>query len=164
MHRAVLVLPSVLALFALHPASAQSAAKKSTAPKKASAAKASATPTSTATTLAGVYTAEQADRGKDVYFGSCRSCHSPQSHTGATFNKWWRGKQLSDLYGFIATRMPKNDPGSLSPGDAADVVAYLLKMNAMPVGKGELVPDEDSLKHVRIETRRSTTPATRKKP
>jgi S-disulfanyl-L-cysteine oxidoreductase SoxD len=119
-----------------------------------------------ATTLSGVYTAEQADRGRDVYMGSCKSCHSPASHTGATFNKWWRGKQLSDLYGFVATRMPKNDPGSLSAEDAADVVAYLLKMNAMPVGKGELVPDLDSLKHFRIETKRTnaTTTATRKKP
>ena len=34
--------------------------------------------------------------------------------------------------------MPKNDPGSLAPEDVADVVAYLLKMNAMPVGKDEL--------------------------
>ena len=62
-------------------------------------------------TLSGVYTDEQASRGKDVYAGSCRSCHTPVSHTGATFNKWWRGKRLSDLFGFISTYMPKNDPG-----------------------------------------------------
>ena len=37
---------------------------------------------------------EQASRGRDVYLSSCRSCHTPQSHTGATFNKWWRGKHL----------------------------------------------------------------------
>jgi cytochrome c5 len=54
-------------------------------------------------TLSGVYTAEQASRGKDVYMGSCKSCHSPESHTGATFAKWWRGKQLSELFAFVNT-------------------------------------------------------------
>ena len=117
------------------------------------------------TTLSGVYTAEQASRGKDVYAGACKSCHTPVSHTGATFNKWWRGKQLSDLFGFISIAMPKNDPGSLAPEDVADVTAYLLKMNAMPVGPVELPPDIDSLKKFRIETKPSRpSPAKRKKP
>ena len=115
-------------------------------------------------TLSGVYTAEQAARGKDVYAGNCRSCHSPQSHTGETFAVWWQGKQLSDLFTFVSTRMPKNDPGSLSLEDAADVVAYLLQMNAMPVGKNELYPDADSLTKFRIETKAPDSTATRKKP
>jgi mono/diheme cytochrome c family protein len=131
---------------------------------KTSTVSAGATPDSPST-LNGVYTDEQAGRGKDVYAGSCRSCHSPASHTGATFNKWWRGKHLSDLFLFVSTRMPKNDPGSLAPEDVADVMAYLLKMNAMPVGKEELPPDADSLKKIRIETKRSaTSTAKRKKP
>jgi cytochrome c len=132
---------------------------------KASAASAGSTTTSLST-LSGVYTDEQASRGKDVYAGSCRSCHTPASHTGATFNKWWRGKHLSDLFLFVRTAMPKNDPGSLAPDDVADVMAYLLKMNAMPVGKEELPPDPDSLKKIRIETKRSGAPSTakRKKP
>ena len=122
------------------------------------------TAASSGSTLAGVYTDEQASRGKDVYAGACRSCHTPASHTGATFNKWWRGKQLSDLFVFVSTRMPKNDPGSLAPEDVADVMAYLLKMNAMPVGKDELPPDADSLKNIRIETKRSrTAPASARK-
>jgi mono/diheme cytochrome c family protein len=132
---------------------------------KTSTAHAAPTPDSPST-LSGVYTDEQASRGKDVYAGSCRSCHTPASHTGATFSKWWRGKHLSDLFLFVSTRMPKNDPGSLAPDDVADVMAYLLKMNAMPVGKDELPPDADSLKKIRIETKRSsaTTTAKRKKP
>ena len=113
-------------------------------------------------TLDGVYTDEQASRGKDVYAGSCRSCHSPMSHTGATFNKWWRGKHLSDLFTFVSTRMPKNDPGSLAPEDVADVVAYLLKMNAMPVGPTELPPDADSLKKFRIEAKTKATSTTKR--
>ena len=118
------------------------------------------------TTLGGVYTAAQAARGKNVYAGSCRSCHSPQSHTGETFETWWRGKRLSELFTFVSTRMPKNDPGSLAPEDAADVVAYLLQMNEMPAGKHELPPDADSLKPYRIEMKAppQDLTATRKKP
>jgi mono/diheme cytochrome c family protein len=117
-------------------------------------------------TLDGLYTDEQASRGKDVYLNSCRSCHTPASHTGATFNQWWRGKHLSDLFAFVSTRMPKNDPGSLAPEDVADVMAYLLKMNAMPVGPNELPADADSLKKYRIAAKpKSTTPPPqRKKP
>jgi mono/diheme cytochrome c family protein len=128
------------------------------------AASAAKTP-SRPSTLSGVYTNEQAGRGKNLYTGTCRSCHSPTSHTGATFAQWWRGKPLSDLFTFISERMPKNDPGTLAPEDVADVVAYLLKMNAMPVGKNELYPDADSLKKFRIDVKSSgTSTATRKKP
>ena len=116
-------------------------------------------------TLDGLYTDEQASRGKDVYLNSCRSCHTPASHTGATFNKWWRGKHLSDLFAFVSTRMPKNDPGSLAAEDVADVMAYLLKMNAMPVGPNELSADVDSLKKYRIDAKPKTPPPPqRKKP
>lgn len=135
---------------------------QTTKAKSASAAKApptAASPT-TPSTLSGVYTAEQASRGKEVYYGSCKSCHSPESHTGPTFAKWWRGKPLSDLFAFVSTRMPKNDPGTLDPSDVADVIAYLLKLNAMPVGKDELYPDADSLKKFRIETKRGSTSST----
>jgi mono/diheme cytochrome c family protein len=116
------------------------------------------------TTLSGIYTDEQSARGRDVYLGSCKSCHAPESHTGATFAKWWRGKRLSDLFGFISERMPKNDPGSLAPEDVADVMAYLLKMNQMPVGSAELPPDADSLKKFRIETKPASSSAKRTKP
>jgi quinoprotein glucose dehydrogenase len=106
------------------------------------------------TTLSGVYTREQAARGRNVYAGNCRSCHAPESHTGKTFETWWRGNQLSELFTFVSTQMPKNDPGSLAAEDVADVIAYLLQMNAMPPGKRELYPDADSLKQYRIELTR----------
>jgi mono/diheme cytochrome c family protein len=116
------------------------------------------------TTLSGVYTSAQAARGKNVYAGSCRSCHAAQSHTGEVFETFWRGKQLSDLFTFVNTRMPKNDPGSLAIEDVADVVAYLLSMNEMPAGKRELYPDADSLKQYRIEVKGRDSTARRKEP
>ena len=157
-HRPLLCLLGV-GLMNVGVAAAQTAKKAPVHP----VSKPAAAPTGPST-LSGIYTDEQSARGRDVYLGSCKSCHAPESHTGATFAKWWRGKRLSDLFAFISERMPKNDPGSLAPEDVADVMAYLLKMNQMPVGSAELPPDADSLKKFRIETKPASSSAKRTKP
>ena len=58
-----------------------------------------------------------------------------------------------DLYAFVRDRMPKNEPGSLSDEEYADVVAYLLKMNQMPSGKSEMPSDSARLASIRIATK-----------
>jgi mono/diheme cytochrome c family protein len=107
------------------------------------------------TTRTGVYTAQQAVRGKDIYAGNCRSCHTPETHTGATFNAIWNKRSLAELYSYIRERMPKNEPGSLSDQEYADVLAYVLKMNKMPAGRAELAPDSAAMKSIRIVLTRS---------
>ncbi|MEP7002524.1 MAG: cytochrome c, partial [bacterium] len=109
---------------------------------RASAQTQSAEPTST---LAGVYTPAQAERGKITYAGMCKACHSPASHTGPTFEKWWKGRSVAALFAYMSSQMPKSNPGSMNPDEYADVVAYLLKMNAMPTGTTELAADSTSL-------------------
>lgn len=130
---------------------AAQAAKMSPPPPRAPALPSSA-PWSGPTTRSGVFTNDQAIRGRDMYLGFCKSCHSPESHTGATFRKWWAGRQLAELYTFVSTKMPKNEPASLAPSEYADVVAYLLKMNAMPAGPNELPPSVAELQKIRIAT------------
>ncbi len=105
------------------------------------------------TTRSGVYSAAQATRGKEVYLTLCKSCHAPATHSGVTFENLWQGHPLSELYEYVATKMPKNDPGGLSPEQTADVIAYLLRMNAMPVGRAELPPDQDALGTIRIDVK-----------
>ena len=102
-------------------------------------------------TSAGVYTADQATRGRDVYAMQCKSCHTPASHTGAIFAAWWDRKPLSELYQFIVTRMPKNEPGSLQADEYVDVTAYLLKLNELPSGNEPLPADSVAMKKIRIE-------------
>ena len=102
-------------------------------------------------TASGVYTDEQATRGRDTYQMQCKSCHTPASHTGATFASWWDRKPLSDLYQFVTTRMPKNEPGSLQPDEYADLIAYLLKLNDLPSGSEPLPADSVALKKIRID-------------
>jgi mono/diheme cytochrome c family protein len=137
-------------------------AKTQSKTAKTTPAPAAKTTTSSPSTLNGVYTNQQATRGRYVYLGSCRYCHTAETHTGKVFAEWWKGRQLSELYSFVLERMPKNDPGSLAPEDVADVVAYLLKLNAMPVGRAELYPDADSLKKFRIDVKQKSTSSTAK--
>ena len=113
------------------------------------------------TTLTGVYSEQQAARGQDVYAGMCKSCHTAATHTGTAFEKSWGGHSLSELFGFISTRMPKNEPGSLAPEAYVDVLAYLLKLNQMPAGTAELPADTVVLHAIRIETHAAAKPPIR---
>lgn len=105
-------------------------------------------------TISGVFTREQANRGRDVYAGMCQSCHAASSHTGEIFAGFWAGKTVGDLFAYIAEKMPKNEPGSLSREEYADVVAHLLRLNGMPAGYDELPTDSIALQHIRIELRK----------
>ncbi|HEY2376677.1 MAG TPA: cytochrome c [Gemmatimonadaceae bacterium] len=108
-------------------------------------------------TQSGVYTSGQASRGADAYAALCTSCHTAATHTGVAFQKW-DGHSLSELYRYISTMMPKNEPGSLEPEQYADLLAYLLKLNQMPVGPNELPTDTTVLGTIRIETKPSIAP------
>jgi len=108
-------------------------------------------PADTLTTQHGVYTFEQANRGKDVYAGNCRSCHAPETHSGPVFIAIWNGRSVADLYSFVRERMPKNDPGALTEQEYVDVVAYMMRMNKLPMGEIELPADSLALSRVRIE-------------
>jgi len=109
-------------------------------------------------TQIGVYTDIQAKRGQQVYAGTCGSCHQPTSHQGATFSQNWDRHALSDLFQYVSTQMPQDNPGSLAPNDAADVVAFLLKIYAMPAGTTELAPDTVAMKTILIDSRTTRPP------
>jgi cbb3-type cytochrome c oxidase subunit III len=105
-------------------------------------------------TSQGVYSREQWLRGRDVYAGLCVSCHQAVTHVGPQFSTSWAGKKLSDLFGFLRERMPKNDPGSLSEQEYVDVMSYMLRLNGMPAGVDELPADSVALTRIRIDSSR----------
>jgi mono/diheme cytochrome c family protein len=110
-------------------------------PEQAAAAK---------TTKARVYSAAQATRGEALYMSMCVSCHPPATYTGAVFLTW-QGRSLGDLLAFLQEKMPKNDPGSLTAKEYADVMAYLLKLNKMPAGRVDLPSDAKVLRGINID-------------
>jgi hypothetical protein len=102
----------------------------------------------------GVYSRQQWMRGRDVYAGLCAGCHPAITHVGPMFTTSWAGKKLSDLFGFLRERMPKNDPGSLSEQEYVDVMSYMLRLNGMPSGVEELPADSVALTKIRIDSSR----------
>ena len=107
------------------------------------------------TTLSGVYTTEEAEAGKELYLGLCAGCHQAVTHTGPIFRKKWAGLPLSELYTYMRTMMPKNEPGSLADEDYAVLLAYMLQMNQMPAGKTYLSTDTLELRKIRFDTART---------
>jgi mono/diheme cytochrome c family protein len=106
----------------------------------------------------GVYTSEQANRGQDLYDKKCSECHQDDLSgggdeaaavlRGADFFARWKDRPVAELFQKIAESMPKNAPGSLSPKDTADVVAFLFKKNQVPASDVDLSTDVGKLGQV----------------
>jgi mono/diheme cytochrome c family protein len=103
-------------------------------------------------TLAGVYTAAEARDGRDLYLGYCVSCHAASTHTGPAFRAKWAGRPLSDLFNYMRTNMPQNNPASLDYSQYGVILAYILQINKNPAGQTPLSPDPDDLAKIRIDT------------
>jgi S-disulfanyl-L-cysteine oxidoreductase SoxD len=86
----------------------------------------------------GVYSAEQARRGRAIYDAKCASCHDGGTMGpelwGDSFLAEWDNKTVGAFYARIQTTMPEDAPGSLSEGDVLDVVAYVLQTNGFKAG------------------------------
>ena len=102
-------------------------------------------------TMSGVFTFAQAARGEETYMTICVACHPAGTYTTAAFKTSWANRPLSDLFSIIKNTMPKVDPGTLTPQETAQVVAYILKSNGVPPGKTELPSELAALKAIRIE-------------
>jgi mono/diheme cytochrome c family protein len=103
------------------------------------------------TTLSGIYTAAQAAKGEDVYLSLCVSCHPKGTYAGPGFKTNWNNRPLWDLWDWISNKMPKNDPGTLEPGEVVQVMAYILQQNKMPAGSVPLSPNEKALYTIKIQ-------------
>lgn len=99
------------------------------------------------TVLDGVFTSAQAQRGGRTYQNVCAHCHEggePDADPlfGAEFIERWREAPLSFLHGFFSTRMPADEPGTLSPAVYVDTLAFLLSENGYPAGSRQLAADQ----------------------
>jgi len=100
----------------------------------------------TRNTWDGVFTAEQAERGSQIYQGMCASCHGPQlggidaapALNGGSFYANWNGVTLGDMADRVKVSMPANMPGVMNRQQVADVLAYIFSRNGMPAGEQEL--------------------------
>lgn len=110
------------------------------------------------TVLDGVYTAEQAERGKGLYTQSCAGCHSADLRGNGTapslvegdFAFQWADTSVGELFEQIRKLMPSDRPNSLPPQSYADIVAYILQSNQFPSGMMELPAEAAGLMPIRI--------------
>lgn len=110
----------------------------------------------------GIYTHEQAERGRQLYSDACASCHGPELTggemapplVGGDFMADWDGLSVGDLFERIRISMPQNAPGSLSGQQNADVLAFMLEANKFPVGTSELQKEAMILKGIKFETKK----------
>ena len=103
-------------------------------------------------TMTGVYTAEQATKGKEVFNGTCVGCHTSVSQSGQDFAKRWMGKLLLEFYDYVSKLMPDSAPATLTEDEYVTVTAYVLKLNGMPPGERPLSADPVLLRGIRIDT------------
>jgi mono/diheme cytochrome c family protein len=102
------------------------------------------------TVWSGVYTPDQAARGKQAYDTSCSSCHQTgltgageaPPIAGPPFMERWREDTVDSLFTRISRLMPFDDPATLSEDTYLDIVAYILQVNAFPAGDQPLKREE----------------------
>jgi S-disulfanyl-L-cysteine oxidoreductase SoxD len=107
----------------------------------------------------GVFTEEQANRGRALYGQECSGCHGDSltgadeapALSGGAFIANWDGLTVGDLFERIRISMPANNPGKLNREKIADILSYLLAFNRFPAGKTELERQTEVLKQIRLE-------------
>jgi mono/diheme cytochrome c family protein len=107
----------------------------------------------------GVYSDAQAKRGDVLYKEQCATCHGDNLEgsgpmpalAGKDFLASWQGKTLGDLFEKTSTTMPATAPGSLTPAQSADILAYVLASGKFKAGTADLEPKAEVLKEIKIE-------------
>lgn len=114
----------------------------------------------------GVYTEEQAARGRELFASTCATCHKEDlsgergpSLTAESFYARFDSDTLGRIYNSVLTRMPADNRGSLRPEQAADLVAFLLQFNTFPSGAEPLAASAEALTAIRVTRKEGTAPA-----
>lgn len=110
----------------------------------------------------GVYTVGQAKLGQASYEKECASCHGGQldggnvtpALSGDDFMSDWAGQTVGDLFDRIRTTMPAGHPGTLSPEEDVNIVAFILQFNKFPAGNARLPAESDKLKQIILDVKK----------
>jgi mono/diheme cytochrome c family protein len=108
---------------------------------------------------AALYSAAQAKRGADLYESQqCAVCHGADLAgvganpplSGDNFLSVYSDHSILVLFDKVQKSMPQTNPGSLTPAQTADLLAYMLSMNKYAAGEDELPADRDKLKTIQM--------------
>ena len=110
----------------------------------------------------GVFSSEQALRGKSGYDGVCARCHGAALNgsegngpvlKGPAFLAHWDKDTLGSLFTKIRDTMPRDGAGTLTDEVKIQILAYMLEQNSFPAGKTDLPGDVSALDEVGIQQR-----------
>jgi len=106
------------------------------------------------------YTSRQADSGKTLYGQQCASCHGANLDdgelgpplSGQEFSQKWGNHRLVELFDYISARMPSSAPGSLTPEQTAELLAYMLRRNRVEPSAKPVPTDVAALNSIVVAT------------
>lgn len=105
----------------------------------------------------GIFTNEQAERGKANFAQSCVRCHGADlagqtapSLSGNRFVTAWENENLYKLFVKIRDTMPPNFGTILTDEAKLDVMTYILRSNGFPAGSEELKVDPETLEGIQV--------------
>ena len=114
---------------------------------------------------AGVYTAEQAERGRSVYESHCSECHHSDlsggegpALIGNSFMVKWEMQSVERLFHKIRDTMPEVGNSDVTDAQKLDTVAYILQQNGYPSGTSELTDVKGALAALRMIPREGPGP------
>ncbi len=122
------------------------------APDTAQAAASSPAPPAEAQPVApigGIFTDDQARRGRTTFDEVCSECHTTAEFRGRSFQSNWGRRTVYSFFRTIRSTMPDDNPGGLEEQVYLDVVAYILNLNGHDGGAAELSADSP-MRKVRI--------------
>jgi S-disulfanyl-L-cysteine oxidoreductase SoxD len=89
-----------------------------------------------ATIKDGVYTAEQAAAGKELYERRCGACHNVDFYRNTFTNR--NNQPLQYLFEEIIVNMPADMPGSMMDNEYENVLAHIMSLLGYAAGDQEL--------------------------
>lgn len=99
----------------------------------------------------GVFSAAQVQRGRKVFSQICVNCHEIEEFVGpGSYLEKHEGKPLWEMFDFVWSNMPDDDPSSLDPAQYAAVLAYIFSVYGLPAGDGDLPIDRAALERITI--------------
>lgn len=103
-----------------------------------------------ADSTAAMYTTAQADRGDTVFRRDCGACHATSEFKGAFFLNRWSTGTAYQLFDFLRTQMPIDNPGKLTAEEYVAVITYLLSVNGYPSGDRAMPADPEALRTITL--------------
>jgi hypothetical protein len=73
---------------------------------------------------------------------------------GGEFAMNWDDLTLGDLFERIRLSMPQNAPGSLSPKEYGEIVAFMLQKNGYPAGTADLPTTAEPLNGYKFRSKK----------